>query len=123
MTCVSLRWGSGSSGTVWGDPQPATAPARVTRTTAARCRADRSMIRAIIGLHPAFRVEEERAGERDALARLEPVHDGDAVAVTAADLHVARLEHPGAALDEHVRAEAREHDRGGRDPERRFVGD
>src|SRR4029078_8100052 len=104
MTCVSLRSGSASSGTRWSDHQPANAPARVTRTTAARCRAERSMIRAIIGLHPAFRVEEEGAGERDALARLEPVHDGDAVAVTAADLHGAARRPPRASLRAPARA-------------------
>src|SRR6188508_3802419 len=121
MTCVSLKSGSASSGTRCSDHQPAKAPARAMSTTAARWRADRSMILAIIGLHPAFRVEEERARDRDALAGREAFDDRDAVAMPAAGLNVTRLEDARAAFDEHVRVLARQHDGVGRYQQRGFV--
>ena len=63
------------------------------------------------GLHPALGVEQEVAGDDDALAGHEALDDLDPVVGAPAGLDAPRLEVPGAAVDEHHLAQPRVDDR------------
>src|SRR3954471_2446168 len=121
ITCVSLRAGRESTGPWRRENQPATAPASARTTTATRCFAERSMTLLIMAVHPRFGVEEEGAGGDDAVPGDEAVQDFDAVAEPAAGADLARLEHAGAALEEHAGAQSRGDERLGGYGDGRFV--
>src|SRR3954451_2526460 len=123
ITCVSLRSGRASSGTWRSENQPASAPASARTTTATRCFAERSMTLLIMAVHPRFGVEEEGAGGDDAVPGDQAVEDFDAVAEPAAGADLARLEHAGAALEEHAGAQSRGDERIGGHSNGRCVRD
>src|SRR5919201_5464852 len=107
MTCVSPRSGSASRRTRTSDHHPIAAAPIVSATTAARCFADRSMMRLIMAVdarrsarpHAALGVEEKRARHHNPLAGRDAFENLDAAARTAADLHPTGLEQAGAPLD------------------------
>src|SRR4051812_4358710 len=101
ITCVSLMSGSASSGTWRSENQPAIAPATARTTTATRCFAERSITLLIMTVHPGFGVEEKCARGHDPVALGQAVQDFDAAAEPAAGADLARLEHAGAAFEEH----------------------
>src|SRR5512134_3666964 len=96
MTCVSPTSGMASSGAFFSDHAPVTAAAAASSRTRMRLRTEKSMTRAIIasplGLHAAFRIEEERPGDGDALARRESAPHRDARVDPPPDLHLPGFE-------------------------------
>src|SRR5574338_671274 len=130
ITCVSLRSGMASSGTVRIDHRPATTDVATSRKTRNRLRAENSMMRLIMvrlralralrrdagrrvfvlrgrraegvhcGAQLTFGIHQECSGRYDALAHAQAPGDRDAVAEPLANLHLPRFQIPVAAIDE-----------------------
>src|SRR5215831_3844351 len=139
MTCVSLRSGIASSGTVFIDHTPAMTAAVTTINTTKRFFAENSMMRLITAVslvwrgwraHSAcsspeltLRIDEERAGCNDALAGRKPAVNGDAIAETITNHDCPGFEIAVAQIDENGLAVARVEQGIRRDRQPRRAGD
>src|SRR5487761_2130872 len=141
MTCVSLKSGSASRGTLYIGQMPTATAKPINKKTSALLAAENSRMRPIIlmphprhlgmiGLrlsrrapqlvarHPpgggfelAFGIDQERPRGHDALIHLQAAADFNAVSKTISGLDSARLEIPIAAVNKCGFANARIHDR------------